>query len=85
MGMSLTGRDQPYKDGFGPFAPGVFHADFPYAYRDDSDESRPLAHAGADADRRSSGGIRRRHHHRAGAGRGRLCCGAAGSSCRRLQ
>lgn len=38
MGMSLTGRDRPYKTGFGPFAPGVFHADFPYPYRDVSDD-----------------------------------------------
>lgn len=33
MGMSLTGKDKPYKDGFGPMAPGVYHAQFPYAYR----------------------------------------------------
>lgn len=33
MGMSLTGKDRPYKLGFGPFAPDVFHATFPYAYR----------------------------------------------------
>ncbi|HZS94712.1 MAG TPA: 4-aminobutyrate--2-oxoglutarate transaminase [Chloroflexota bacterium] len=33
MGMSLTGRDLPYKEGFGPFAPSVYHAEFPYAYR----------------------------------------------------
>ncbi|MBV9280369.1 MAG: 4-aminobutyrate--2-oxoglutarate transaminase [Chloroflexi bacterium] len=33
MGMSLTGKQRPYKEGFGPFAPGVYHAAFPYAYR----------------------------------------------------
>jgi 4-aminobutyrate aminotransferase / (S)-3-amino-2-methylpropionate transaminase / 5-aminovalerate transaminase len=33
MGMSLTGKDQPYKVGFAPFAPGVYHAVFPYSYR----------------------------------------------------
>jgi 4-aminobutyrate aminotransferase/(S)-3-amino-2-methylpropionate transaminase len=38
MGMSLTGKDRPYKIGFGPFAPGVYHADFPYTYRDESDD-----------------------------------------------
>jgi 4-aminobutyrate aminotransferase / (S)-3-amino-2-methylpropionate transaminase / 5-aminovalerate transaminase len=38
MGMSLTGKDKPYKTGFGPFAPAVFHADFPYDYRDESDD-----------------------------------------------
>ena len=38
MGMSLTGKDKPYKIGFGPFDPHVHHADFPYAYRDSSGE-----------------------------------------------
>ncbi len=33
MGLSLTGKDIPYKEGFGPFAPGIYHARFPYAYR----------------------------------------------------
>jgi 4-aminobutyrate aminotransferase / (S)-3-amino-2-methylpropionate transaminase / 5-aminovalerate transaminase len=38
MGMSLTGKDKPYKIGFGPFDPHVHHADFPYAYRATSGE-----------------------------------------------
>lgn len=33
MGLSLTGKDRPYKEGFGPFAPGVHHSPFPYSYR----------------------------------------------------
>jgi 4-aminobutyrate aminotransferase/(S)-3-amino-2-methylpropionate transaminase len=33
MGMTLTGKDQPYKVGFAPFAPGVYHVPFPYAFR----------------------------------------------------
>ena len=33
MAMTLTGKDRPYKEGFGPFAPDVYHARFPYAYR----------------------------------------------------
>lgn len=33
MAMTLTGKDRPYKLGFGPFAPDVYHATFPYAYR----------------------------------------------------
>lgn len=33
LGMTLTGKDRPYKEGFGPFAPGIFHAAAPYAYR----------------------------------------------------
>lgn len=31
--MSLTGKIKPYKYEFGPFAPEVYHADFPYYYR----------------------------------------------------
>ena len=30
--MSLTGKVQPYKAGFGPMLPSVFHAPFPTAY-----------------------------------------------------
>lgn len=33
LGMSLTGMSQPYKQNFGPFAPEIYHAPFPYAYR----------------------------------------------------
>jgi len=29
MAMALSGKVAPYKSGFGPFAPGVFHAPFP--------------------------------------------------------
>jgi 4-aminobutyrate aminotransferase/(S)-3-amino-2-methylpropionate transaminase len=32
-GMALTGKDKPYKEGFGPFPPQIVHAEFPYAYR----------------------------------------------------
>ena len=32
MGMALTGKVQPYKAGFGPLLPEVFHAPFPMAY-----------------------------------------------------
>jgi 4-aminobutyrate aminotransferase/(S)-3-amino-2-methylpropionate transaminase len=31
--MSMTGKVHPYRDGFGPFAPEVYLAPFPYAYR----------------------------------------------------
>ncbi|MDX1991394.1 MAG: 4-aminobutyrate--2-oxoglutarate transaminase [bacterium] len=34
MGMSLTGKASPYKQNFGPFAPEIYHAPFPYEYRD---------------------------------------------------
>jgi 4-aminobutyrate aminotransferase/(S)-3-amino-2-methylpropionate transaminase len=30
--MGLTGKVVPYKKGFGPFTPGIFHAPFPAAY-----------------------------------------------------
>jgi 4-aminobutyrate aminotransferase/(S)-3-amino-2-methylpropionate transaminase len=33
MAMTLTSRVNPYKKGFGPFAPEVYRAPFPYAYR----------------------------------------------------
>src|SRR6476659_9421775 len=33
LGLSLTGRAQPYKAGFGPFAPEVYRAPFPDEYR----------------------------------------------------
>ena len=33
LAMALTGKERPYKAGFGPFTPDVFHARFPYRYR----------------------------------------------------
>ena len=33
MALALTGKVNPYKSGFGPFSPDVFHATFPDAYR----------------------------------------------------
>jgi 4-aminobutyrate aminotransferase/(S)-3-amino-2-methylpropionate transaminase len=33
MGMSLTAKVQPYKQGFGPFAPEVYRLPFSYPYR----------------------------------------------------
>ena len=30
--MGLTGKVVPYKQGFGPFTPGIYHAPFPAAY-----------------------------------------------------
>ncbi|HEV3310402.1 MAG TPA: 4-aminobutyrate--2-oxoglutarate transaminase [Chloroflexota bacterium] len=35
MAMTLTGKERPYREGFGPFAPDVHHARFPYGYRCD--------------------------------------------------
>jgi 4-aminobutyrate aminotransferase/(S)-3-amino-2-methylpropionate transaminase len=33
LAMSLTAKATPYRRGFGPFAPEVYRAPFPYAYR----------------------------------------------------
>ena len=33
LGVSLTGFAQPYRQNFGPFAPEIFHAPYPDAYR----------------------------------------------------
>lgn len=38
LGMSLTGKAPAYKQAFGPFAPEVYHAPYPYAYRGWSSE-----------------------------------------------
>ena len=33
LAMTLTAKAKPYKQGFGPFAPEIYRAPFPYAYR----------------------------------------------------
>ena len=38
LAMGLTGKDKPYKEGFGPFPEFVQHASYPYNYRDISDD-----------------------------------------------
>ena len=38
LAMGLTGKDKPYKEGFGPFPEFVKHASYPYAYRDITDD-----------------------------------------------
>lgn len=38
MTLALTGKISPYKTGFGPFPGDVYHAPYPYAYRDVSVE-----------------------------------------------
>lgn len=42
LGMSLTGKATAYKQRFGPFAPEIYHAPYPYEYRGWSSE-RALA------------------------------------------
>jgi 4-aminobutyrate aminotransferase/(S)-3-amino-2-methylpropionate transaminase len=43
MGMSLTASSTSYRQNFGPFAPDIYHAPFPYEYRGWSVENS-LAH-----------------------------------------
>jgi len=43
MGMSLTGKVMPYKQGFGPFAPEVYRAPYSYPYRGSGDLAATLA------------------------------------------
>ena len=38
LAMGLTGKDKPYKEGFGPFPEFVKHASYPYNYRDITDD-----------------------------------------------
>jgi len=33
LALSLTGKEKPYKTGFGPFVPEVYHAPYAYPYR----------------------------------------------------
>ena len=42
LGMSLTSKVMPYKQGFGPFAPEVYRLPYPYRYRGEpnADEDR---------------------------------------------
>src|SRR3954451_10660513 len=37
LGMTLTGKVMPYKQGFGPFAPEVYRAEYSYPYRGTGD------------------------------------------------
>ena len=38
LAMGLTGKEKPYKEGFGPFPKFISHIDFPYDYRGISDD-----------------------------------------------
>jgi 4-aminobutyrate aminotransferase/(S)-3-amino-2-methylpropionate transaminase len=42
MGMSLTGKVMPYKQGFGPFAPEVYRAEYSYPFRGTGDLASTL-------------------------------------------
>jgi len=68
LGISLTGKVQPYKAGFGPMMPEVYHISVP--------NGLPRRHRGRlvgsavwTVQSRRRSGPRCRHHYRAGAGR----------------
>jgi 4-aminobutyrate aminotransferase / (S)-3-amino-2-methylpropionate transaminase / 5-aminovalerate transaminase len=44
MGMTLTGKVMPYKQGFGPFAPEVYRAQYSYPFRGTGDLASTLAY-----------------------------------------
>jgi len=43
MGMTLTGKVMPYKQGFGPFAPEVYRAQYSYPFRGTGDLASTLS------------------------------------------
>ena len=43
LALTLTGEVQPYKQNFGPYAPEVYHAAYPYEYRGWSSEQAMAA------------------------------------------
>ena len=43
--MTLTGKEQPYKHGFGPYAPEVYRARYPYSYRCPRQQCPSTGHA----------------------------------------
>jgi 4-aminobutyrate aminotransferase/(S)-3-amino-2-methylpropionate transaminase len=53
LALSLTGKPRPYKLDFGPFAPEVYHARYPYCYRCEwgTDPTRCPIESGADLER----------------------------------
>jgi 4-aminobutyrate aminotransferase/(S)-3-amino-2-methylpropionate transaminase len=42
MGMTLTGKVMPYKQGFGPFAPEIYRAEYSYPFRGTGDLAATL-------------------------------------------
>ena len=67
--VALTGKVQPYKAGFGPFPPEIYHAPFPCRRREPRRHEEGRA---APLQGRHRAQPRRRHRLRAGAGRRRL-------------
>ncbi len=47
LGISLTGKERPYREGFGPLLPDVVHLDYPYPYRSPEGDGAGEAALGA--------------------------------------
>ena len=75
--IALTGKVQPYKAGFGPMPPEMFHVPFPIAYHGVTPEDSLRRHRPS-VQGRCRSRARRGDHHRAGAGRRRVLHRAAG-------
>ena len=45
LGLTLTGKVSPYKTGFGPFAPEIYHLPFPYCFRCPENKGRECCQA----------------------------------------
>ncbi len=75
LSLTMTSKSHPYKAGMGPFAPEVYRAPYPNAYRGPEPSRRSHAPARARDARRA--GARRGDRLRAPARRGRLHPGAA--------
>ena len=75
LALTMTSKTHPYKKGLGPFAPEVYRAPYPNAYRGpDADDGARRARAAVHDARLA--GPRRGDRLRAAAGRGRLHPGA---------
>ena len=46
--MTLTGKAKPYRAGFGPLAPEIYHLPYPYAYRDPLGSQKDFGRIAAD-------------------------------------
>src|SRR5579885_2103476 len=57
MTMTMTSKVKPYKFGFGPYAPEVYRAPFPYAYRMNMTDQEASAFCIAELERMFSGDV----------------------------
>jgi 4-aminobutyrate aminotransferase/(S)-3-amino-2-methylpropionate transaminase len=57
MTMTMTSKVKPYKFGFGPYAPEVYRAPFPYAYRMNMSDQEAAAFCIAELERMFTGDV----------------------------